>query len=129
MALTTKDWQRIRQRYERGETYEELARAFGVSVSTIGRHRKAEGWEERGAARGKPVAGQCVEELTREMLRTARAALAEGEGRAGVREMRDMVALVRELLTLQRMAREEQDTDREERVHVVLERDVEDWSV
>lgn len=129
MALTTKDWQRIRQRYERGATYEELAREFGVSVSTIGRHRKAEGWEERGAARGKLMPGQCVEELAQEMMRAARAALAEGEGRTGVREMRDLVALVREVLTLQRMAREEQDTDREERVRVVLERDVEDWSV
>lgn len=129
MALRTLDWRRIRQRYERGETYEELSRAFGVSVATIGRHRKAEGWEERGAARGKLMAGQCVEELAREMLRAARTALAESEGGASVREMRDLVALVRELLALQRMAREEQDAGREERVRVVLDREVEDWSV
>ena len=128
MALTTRDWQRLRQQYERGATYEELAGEYGVSVATISRHRRQENWAARGAQRGRPVNGRCVEELTEQMLRLARGML-DGDSGAGVKEMRDLTALLRELLALQRMAREEQETDSGNCVRLVLEQQLEDWSV
>ena len=39
MALSTSDWQHMRRRYERGETYGKLAGEYGVSVSAICRRR------------------------------------------------------------------------------------------
>ena len=62
------------------------------------------------------------------MLRLARGML-DGDGGAGVKEMRDLTALLRELLALQRMAREEQETDSGNCVRLVLEQQLEDWSV
>lgn len=129
MALKTRDWMQIRQRYERGETYEQLAGEYGVSASAICRHSRAEGWGRRGSARGIPVAGRCVEELTQQMLHVAQAALCRDDGTANVKEMRELAALVRELLTLQRMAREGEETPQQECVRLVLDRQVEDWSV
>ena len=129
MALSTSDWQHMRRRYERGETYGKLAGEYGVSVSAICRRSRAEGWGRRGSAGGESMTGQCLAELTQQMLCAARETLRQGEGCVSVKEMRDLTALVRELLALQRMAREEQDADREDCVRVVLDRQVEDWSV
>lgn len=119
MALNL-PWEQLRQEYEReGLTYQELAQRYGVSTSTVSRRARADGWGRRGGSRRR------IEEVSGQLLAVVEEALAGRSDPLSVRELKDLTALLREMLALRELAQKEKGG--EETVHVVLEGPLEDW--
>ena len=119
-------WSQIRRDYEHGDTFRKLAQIYGVSQSTISRRAQLEGWGRRGSAMGKLCCGS-LERVAAQLAQKAGQMMEQQEETMSVKELRDMAALVRELTALQ--AAERESGSGASTVRVMLEGDVEKWSV
>ena len=113
-------WEQMRREYEEeNATYRVLAERYGVSASTISRRARAEAWGKGSSA------DRCLAAVTRQLIGAVEETLTDRSAPVSVRELKDLTALVRELLTLQELAEGPQEQD--EGLHVVLEGEAEKW--
>ena len=119
MALNV-PWEQVRRDYEQeGATDQVLSERYGVSTSTISRRARAEAWDRNNSA------GRCLAAVTRQLMGAVEETLTDRSAPVSVRELKDLTALVRELLTLQELAEGPQAQD--ESLRVVLEGEAESW--
>lgn len=118
-------WQELRERYENGgQTYQSLSETYGVSVDSIGRRSRTEGWR-RGR---KNSAEECLRQVSLALRTAAEQAAQQAQGMSP-KELKEMTGVLRELLQLQQMLQGEKETaDKSCAVQVVLEGEVEQWS-
>ena len=109
MEVKTVNWAAIRCERELGATFRALAEKHGLSVATLYRRARMEGWGERNS---------------RAMLET----LEDENVTLTIRDMKDLAALTRELLALEDAAHKSDETGAPE-VRLVLADEVERWSV
>ena len=113
-------WEQLRWEYEQeNATYQVLAERYGVSVSTISRRARAEEWSRRSST------DRCLAAVTRQLMGAVEETLTDRSAPVSVRELKDLTALVRELLTLQELA--EGPKEQDEGLRVVLEGEAESW--
>lgn len=115
-------WSQARREYERGATYTALAEKYGVSIATVSRRARLEGWGKRGQMR---VGGGTIALVAERLLAAAETALLSDEGTMTIREMKELAGLVRELTALRDA---EERGDDSGTVRVVLEGETERWS-
>ena len=118
MALNV-PWEQVRRDYEQGASCRTLSERYGVSVSTVSRRARAEEWGKDNSAR------RCFAAVTRQLMGAVEETLTDRSAPVSVRELKDLTALVRELLTLQELAEGERQED--EGLRVVLEGEAESW--
>lgn len=118
MALNV-PWEQVRRDYEQGATCQLLAERYGVSTSTVSRRAKAEEWSRQNSTE------RCLAAVTRQLMGAVEETLTDRSAPVSVRELKDLTALVRELLTLQELADGEQA--QAETLRVVLEGEAEQW--
>ena len=90
-------WSQARREFQRGATYTALAEKYGVSVSTVSRRARLEGWGKRGQS---PGSGCTIAQVSERLLEAAEAALLCDDGTMSIRDMKELAALVRELTAL-----------------------------
>ena len=82
MHKTAAPWEELREKYEAGGyTYMQLAKEYGVSVQTVGRHARKENWVSgcRNERRRRAESRNCLLEMTRALMRGAKRAAEEAE--------------------------------------------------
>lgn len=109
-------WEEMQLLWQQGTTYQQLAQRYGVSTSTIGKRARREDWRS-----GKQVREQ-LKNMTLCLRRQVEQRMQE---ELGTRELRELSAVLRELMNLQRELEERQP----ESVRVLLEGETEEWSV
>lgn len=116
-------WEEIRKRYESEKvSYRQLGEAYGVSGKTVGDHARKEKW-----TRGKQIphaADACLSSAARQLAR--RLESAENGEEVNMGEIRDLTAVLRELVKVKESM--EKDNDGETCMRVEMSREVEDWS-
>ena len=122
MDVKTVNWAAIRCERELGATFRALAEKHGLSVATLYRRARMEGWGERNS-RAEDTA-EVVSRLRLAMLET----LEDENVTLTIRDMKDLAALTRELLALEDAAHKSDETGAPE-VRLVLADEVERWSV
>ena len=74
MHKTAAPWEELREKYEAGGyTYMQLAKEYGVSVQSVGRHARKENWGSgcRNERRRRAESRDCLLEMTRALMRGA----------------------------------------------------------
>lgn len=127
MAVKTVQWSRLRREYEQGATYQKLAEKYGVSTASVGRRSKAENWGKRGSARRELTVEQAAAQVAQRLLTAANQTLEDDSASLSVKEMKELAGLVREALALRQLS--DGAGSGAGAVRVVLEGDVERWSV
>ena len=82
MHKTAAPWEELREKYEAGGyTYMQLAKEYGVSVQSVGRHARKENWVSgcRNERRRRAESRDCLLEMTRALMRGAKRAAEEAE--------------------------------------------------
>ena len=77
MHKTAAPWEELREKYEAGGyTYMQLAKEYGVSVQSVGRHARKENWVSgcRNERRRRTESRDCLLEMTRALMRGAKRA-------------------------------------------------------
>ena len=91
MHKTAAPWEELREKYEAGGyTYMQLAKEYGVSVQSVGRHARKENWVSgcRNERRRRAESRDCLLEMTRALMRGAKRAAEEAEkGEACTKEL------------------------------------------
>ena len=94
MHKTAAPWEELREKYEAGGyTYMQLAKEYGVSVQTVGRHARKENWVSgcRNERRRRAESRACLLEMTRALMRGAKRAAEEAEkGEACTKELKEL---------------------------------------
>ena len=94
MHKTAAPWEELREKYEAGGyTYMQLAKEYGVSVQTVGRHARKENWVSgcRNERRRRAESRNCLLEMTRALMRGAKRAAEEAEkGEACTKELKEL---------------------------------------
>ena len=87
-------WQEVRRAYENGEgSYQTLADRFGVSRGAMASHGRIEGWNR------KKQESTDLQEMTGKLSRAAMREIGRlEEGEADVKTIRELTALLKELL-------------------------------
>ena len=107
-------WAEVQKLNAQGWSYRQLAEKFGVSSSAIGRRAVQECWHGTDAQRN----------LAAGLRRQAEQRLA---GELDTREIKELTAVLRELMNLQQTLEGQQPGGSP--LRVVLEEETEDWSV
>lgn len=123
MAVNAVPWAELRRAYQQGATYEELAQQYGISASTVGRRCRAESWGKRGGGEDGQRAVRIVEQL----WESVGEAMDNHTEPWGIKELKELTSLTRELLTLQSLVEPEQE-EVSDTLRVVLEGEIEKWS-
>ena len=111
----------IRRRYEAGEgTYRELAAEHGVALSTLARYGKAQGWQR---PRHRRESRSVLDGARQQLIRAVEEAMDRPE--VSCRELKELSALLRELLALDQALTPQEDSSA---VEVVLQGETEEWS-
>ena len=77
MHKTAAPWEELREKYEAGGyTYMQLAKEYGVSVQSVGRHARKGNWVSgcRNERRRRAESRNCLLEMTRALMRGAKRA-------------------------------------------------------
>ena len=94
MHKTAAPWEELREKYEAGGyTYMQLAKEYGVSVQSVGRHARKENWVSgcRNERRRRAESRDCLLEMTRALMRGAKRAAEEAEkGEACTKELKEL---------------------------------------
>ena len=122
MAIREIPWQELRRAYQKGATYEELGQRYGISASTVGRRSRKENWGGRG---GGTADEKRMAQRVRQLWNSVGEAMDNHAEPWGVKELKDLTALTRELMALQNMVEPQQE---QREVRVVLEEELEQWS-
>lgn len=116
-------WGEMRKRYESEKmSYRELGEAYGVSARTVGTHAREEKW-----TRGKQIphaADVCLSSAARQLAR--RLESAENGEEVNMGEIKDLTAVLRELVKVKESM--EKDDGADTCVRVEMSREVEAWS-
>ncbi len=126
-------WEELRRRYENGEgTYRALGEEYGISASRISQKATQEGWHKKKrkpAGKKKKAAQWWLSEAAQQISQAAQAAVYDGEKeKLTVKELKELAGVLKELIQLQKTMAGS-DAPQEKRVHVVMDDEVEKWSV
>lgn len=113
-------WAEVQKLNAQGWSYRQLAEKYGVSSSAIGRRAVQECWHGTDAQR----ANARLRNLAAGLRRQAEQRLA---GELDTREIKELTAVLRELMNLQQTLEGQQPGGSP--LRVVLEEETEDWSV
>ena len=106
MHKTAAPWEELREKYEAGGyTYMQLAKEYGVSVQTVGRHARKENWVSgcRNERRRRAESRDCLLEMTRALMRGAKRAAEEAEkGEACTKELKELAGILQTLAGLEK---------------------------
>ena len=114
-------WEELQKLNAQGWSYRRLAEKYGVSSSAIGRRAVLEGWHGTDAQR----ANARLRNLAARLRRQAERRLAED---LDTREIKELTALLRELMNLQHSLDQSQPGGGSV-VRVELAEETEDWSL
>ena len=96
----------ILAKYEAGGyTYMQLAKEYGVSVQTVGRHARKENWVSgcRNERRRRTESRDCLLEMTRALMRGAKRAAEEAEkGEVCTKELKELAGILQTLAGLEK---------------------------
>ena len=99
-------WEELREKYEAGGyTYMQLAKEYGVSVQSVGRHARKENWVSgcRNERRRRAESRACLLEMTRALMRGAKRAAEEAEkGEACTKELKELAGILQTLAGLEK---------------------------
>ena len=113
-------WEELQRLNAQGWSYRRLAEKYGVSSSAIGRRAVLDSWHGTDAQR----ANARLRNLAARLRRQAERRLAED---LDTREIKELTAVLRELMNLQQTLEGQQPGGSP--LRVVLEEETEDWSV
>ena len=113
-------WEELQRLNAQGWSYRRLAEKYGVSSSAIGRRAVLEGWHGTNDQR----ANARLRNLAARLRRQAERRLAED---LDTREIKELTAVLRELMNLQQTLEGQQPGGSP--LRVVLQEETEDWSV
>lgn len=106
MHKTAAPWEELREKYEAGGyTYMQLAKEYGVSVQSVGRHARKEKWVSgcRNERRRRAESRDCLLEMTRALMRGAKWAAEEAEkGEACTKELKELAGILQTLAGLEK---------------------------
>ena len=106
MHKTAAPWEELREKYEAGGyTYMQLAKEYGVSVQTVGRHARKEKWVSgcRNERRRRAESRNCLLQMTRALMRGAKRAAEEAEkGEACTKELKELAGILQTLAGLEK---------------------------
>lgn len=106
MHKTAAPWEELREKYEAGGyTYMQLAKEYGVSVQTVGRHARKEKWVSgcRNERRRRAESRDCLLEMTRALMWGAKRAAEEAEkGEACTKELKELAGILQTLAGLEK---------------------------
>ena len=132
MAVNPTPWQEIRKAYCGGISYRALEAQYGIPKSTLYRRAVAEGWKRDEPPKPKPKskpsgpAQRCLEAVTEQLLQAAEETLGSRSEPVSTKELKELTALVRELVSLRQLV--ESQTPQDNCVHVVLDDELRSWS-
>lgn len=121
-------WTEIRREYERGGTsYAGLGRRYGLSAYTIGNHARQENWQGRSREEKKKASVEnWMTAAVRQLRRSIEKSAKDGEG-VSVKEMKELTAMLRELLNLEQTLSDRESTE-ENRLRIVMDEAAERYS-
>ena len=106
MHKTAAPWEELREKYEAGGyTYMQLAKEYGVSVQTVGRHARKENWVSgcRNERRRRAESRDCLLQMTWALMRGAKRAAEEAEkGEACTKELKELAGILQTLAGLEK---------------------------
>ena len=106
MHKTAAPWEELREKYEAGGyTYMQLAKEYGVSVQSVGRHARKEKWVSgcRNERRRRAESRDCLLEMTWALMRGAKRAAEEAEkGEACTKELKELAGILQTLAGLEK---------------------------
>ena len=104
---TAAPWEELREKYEAGGyTYVQLAKEYGVSVQTVGRHARKENWVSgcRNERRRRAESRNCLLQMTWALMRGAKRAAEEAEkGEACTKELKELAGKYLNLAELEQV--------------------------
>ena len=116
-------WEEVRTAYRAGATFAALGRRYGVDPTTVAYHCRREGWEPPAPVR--PVSPLPPEEMAVRLEILTAALLADADrGQVGVKDVKDLAALAKDLAALRRG----QTADAPAVIRVELSPEVEPWA-
>ena len=126
-------WEELRRRYENGEgTYRSLGAEYGISASRISQKATQEGWSKKKKVpkrKRKETVQQWLSEAAQQLSQAAQGAVYDGgKEKLSVRELKELAGVLKELIQLQKTMAAS-DVPQQKRVRVVLDEEVEKWSV
>jgi len=122
-------WQEVRARYERGEgSYRTLAEEYGVARSTMERRALVENWGGRRRTDSADRARECLYSAARQLLQCVEELLMRPQQPPAAREIREMTAVLRELMQFRQSLEEESCGGEAPELRVVLEGEIESWA-
>ena len=126
MAVNSIPWQEIRREYLDGATYQELGDKYGIAPSTVGRRRHKEGWGNRDD--GSEMLRRCAA-MVRRLSEAVEEAMENHTEPWAIKELKDLSALTREVLGLQKLVEEAsaEENCAAEELRIVLEGPLEEW--
>lgn len=117
-------WAEIREKYEAGEgSYAALGRRYGVSETTVGNRARRENW--RGRRTGGTI-DACLLSAAQQLRRSVEETVQGGEN-ASVKELKELTAMLRELMNLEQAVAEHEKAG-EEQLRIVMEADAAAYS-
>ena len=117
-------WGEIREKYEAGGwSYTALGKEYGLSPSAVSKRARREQWKGAGQRTREDPVSRCLTAAARQLSSSVNETVQEGE--VSVKELKDLTAMLRELVNLQEVLSQRQDG---EEVRVVMEDDAEAWS-
>ena len=118
-------WEEIREKYEEGGwSYSALAREYGAVPSTVSKRARKERWKGAGEYRREEPVGKCLASAARQLSASVNETVRQGE--ASVKELKELTAMLRELVGLQETIAQQQKEAGE--LRVVMEDEAEEWS-
>lgn len=124
-------WEEIREKYENGGwTYAALGRAYGLSAAKIGQKARQEEWKgASGGGQRKKSMAACLSAAARQLSQAVTDTVRQGgeEGSVSVKELKELTAMLRELVNLQQTL-ESKEKDGTQCIRIVMDEDAELWS-
>lgn len=118
-------WGEIREKYEAGEgSYAALGRRYGVSGAAVGNRARKENWKRSntGAPRSeKNTMEDCLTSAAQQLRRSVAETVECGEN-VSVKELKELTAMLRELMNLEQAVTEREE-EGEERLRIIMEED------
>lgn len=123
-------WRELRSRYEEGQgTFRTLAAEYGVGHSTVAKRAKRENWGgHRRKKSGEDRTAACLHQAAAALSRCVEESLLCADQPPEARELKELLAVLRELMQLRRTLEQERQAEEPAAIRVVLEGEIADWA-